>query len=86
MTSTKFSFFLFACLMLLLAVFDNAKYPLCASFEKCLPIAKAGNPSAKTTIGFFYDKGQGGVENNDEKALKWYLEAAETRSVAPKYT
>lgn len=39
--------------------------------------AKAGDAAAQYNLGFMYQNGRGGLEQNDEDAAKWYRKSAE---------
>ena len=55
----------------------NAKTLYQKAYQKAMSLANTGNPSAQFIVGKIYDYGNGGVEKNQEVAVRWYLRAAE---------
>ncbi len=47
------------------------------AFQKALPLAKSGDPSAQFVVGKVLDYGNDGVTQNQEEAVGWYRRAAE---------
>ena len=47
------------------------------AYEKAMLRTNDGDPSAQFVLGKIYDYGNGGVEQNQEIAVRWYLRAAE---------
>ena len=52
------------------------------AFQTFTRAAEMGHPEAMTMIGFYYDRGLGGVERNDAMAVVWYRRAAESGSAS----
>lgn len=47
------------------------------AFEKWEPLAKKGDALAQFNLALLYHSGAGGVEANEQKAVSWYLKAAD---------
>lgn len=47
------------------------------AYEKAMKRANDGDPSSQFVLGKIFDYGNGGVEQNQEVAVRWYLRAAE---------
>lgn len=55
----------------------NANTLFKKAYEKALLHTNDGDPSAQFVLGKIFDYGNGGVEQNQEVAARWYLRAAE---------
>ena len=55
----------------------NANVLFKKAYEKATLRANDGDPSAQFVLGKIFDYGNGGVEQNQEVAVRWYLRAAE---------
>ena len=55
------------------AAFENGKYK--SAYSILYPLAEFGDSDAQFYIGYMYDEGKG-VNENDQKALEWYENAA----------
>jgi TPR repeat protein len=47
------------------------------AFQKWEPLARKGNALAQFNLALLYHSGAGGVEVNEQKAVSWYLKAAD---------
>ena len=48
-----------------------------AVLRPCRPLAEQGVDVAQTTLGIMYERGLGGLAQDDAEAVKWYRKAAE---------
>ena len=55
----------------------NANSLFKKAYEKATLRANDGDPSAQFVLGKIFDQGNGGVKQNQEVAVRWYLRAAE---------
>ena len=55
----------------------NANSLFKKAYERASMRANEGDPSAQFVLGKIFDYGNGGVEQNQEVAVRWYLRAAE---------
>ena len=55
----------------------NANFLYKKAYEKAMSLANGGDPSAQFVVGKIFDYGNGGVEQNQEVAVRWYRRAAE---------
>ena len=55
----------------------NANFLYQKAYEKAMSSVYAGDPSAQFVVGKIFDYGNGGVEQNQEVAVRWYRRAAE---------
>lgn len=55
----------------------NANFLYKKAYERAMLQAYAGDPSAQFVAGKIFDYGNGGVEQNQEVAVRWYRRAAE---------
>jgi len=59
----------------LIVLYKNGDYR--NAYRGLLPLAKAGDPIAQSTLGRMYMRGEG-VEKNYQTAVEWFLQAAES--------